>query len=317
MTRTIVASATREIIIGFDQPFCVIGERINPTGRKKLAAEMIEDNFDTVIKDALEQVAAGATMLDVNAGVTSVNPNETEPGLLVKTLEIVQGLVDVPLSIDSSVSAAIEAALKVAKGRPLVNSVTGEEEKLEAILPLCAKYNVPVVAISNDETGISMDPDVRFAVAKKIVERAMDYGIKPEDVVVDPLVMPIGALGDAGRQVFALLRRLREELKVNTTCGLSNISFGLPHRHGINAGFIPMVIGAGMTSAIMNPCRPQEMEAVRAANVLNGTDPNCTHWIKTYRDYKPAEAGAAQAPTPAASSAAPGRRGGRAARVSA
>jgi hypothetical protein len=193
MTRTIVASATREIIIGFDQPFCVIGERINPTGRKKLAAEMIVGNFDTVIKDALEQVAAGATMLDVNAGVTSVNPNETEPALLVQTLQIVQGLVDVPLSIDSSVTAAIEAALKVAKGRPLVNSVTGEEEKLEAILPLCKKYDVPVVAISNDETGISMDPDVRFAVAKKIVERAMDYGIKPHDIVVDPLVMPIGA----------------------------------------------------------------------------------------------------------------------------
>ena len=203
-------------------------------------------------------------MLDVNAGVTAVDPNATEPALLVQTLEIVQSLVDLPLSIDSSVTAAIEAALKVAKGRPLVNSVTGEEEKLEAILPLVKKYNVPVVAISNDETGISMDPDVRFAVAKKIVERAADYGIKAHDVVVDPLVMPIGALGDAGRQVFALLRRLREELKVNTTCGLSNISFGLPHRHGINAGFIPMVIGAGMTSAIMNPCRPQEMEAVRA-----------------------------------------------------
>jgi 5-methyltetrahydrofolate--homocysteine methyltransferase len=320
MTRTIVASATREIIIGFDQPFCVIGERINPTGRKKLAAEMIEGNFDTVIKDALEQVAAGATMLDVNAGVTSVNPNETEPGLLVQTLEIVQGLVDVPLSIDSSVTAAIEAALKVAKGRPLVNSVTGEEEKLEAILPLVKKYNVPVVAISNDETGISMDPDVRFAVAKKIVERAMDHGIKPEDIVVDPLVMPIGALGDAGRQVFALLHRLRNELKVNTTCGLSNISFGLPHRHGINAGFIPMVIGAGMTSAIMNPCRPQEMEAVRAANVLNGTDANCGNWIKTYRDYKPAEAGGtatASASATASVSASSGRRGGRAARAGA
>ncbi|MCP8893717.1 methyltetrahydrofolate cobalamin methyltransferase [Shinella daejeonensis] len=313
MTRTIVASATREIVIGFDQPFCVIGERINPTGRKKLAAEMIEGNFDTVRKDALEQVAAGATMLDINAGVTSVNPNETEPGLLVQTLEIVQGLVDIPLAIDSSVTAAIEAGLKVAKGRPLVNSVTGEEEKLEAILPLIKKYNVPVVAISNDESGISMDPDVRFAVAKKIVERAMDHGIKPEDVVVDPLVMPIGALGDAGRQVFALLRRLREELKVNTTCGLSNISFGLPHRHGINAGFIPMVIGAGMTSAIMNPCRPQEMEAVRAANVLSGTDANCTNWIMTYRDHKPAEAGgAATAAAPAA-----GRRGGRAARTGA
>ncbi|OCW57589.1 methyltetrahydrofolate cobalamin methyltransferase [Hoeflea olei] len=320
MTRTIVASATREVIIGFDQPFCVIGERINPTGRKKLAAEMIEGNFDTVKADALAQVAAGATMLDVNAGVTSVNPNETEPGLLVQTLEIVQDLVDVPLSIDSSVSAAIEAALKVAKGRPLVNSVTGELEKLEAILPLCKKYDVPVVAISNDETGISEDPDVRFEVAKKIVQHAADYGIKPHDIVVDPLVMPIGAMGTAGQQVFALLNRLRNELKVNTTCGLSNISFGLPHRHGINAGFIPMVIGAGMTSAIMNPCRPQEMEMVRAANVLKGNDPNCMTWIKTYKDYQPHAPGA-----PAPQSAAPSgdggaggrRRGGRAGRAGA
>ena len=155
MTRTIVASATREIIIGFDQPFCVIGERINPTGRKKLAAEMEAGNFETVIKDALAQAACGATMLDVNAGVTSVNPNETEPGLLMQMIEIVQGLVDLPLSIEFSVPAAIEAGLEVAKGRPLVNSVTGEEEKLEAILPLVKKYNVPVVAISNDETGIS------------------------------------------------------------------------------------------------------------------------------------------------------------------
>ncbi|MGE0845246.1 MAG: methyltetrahydrofolate cobalamin methyltransferase [Flavobacteriaceae bacterium] len=314
MTRTIVASARREAVIGFDQPFCVIGERINPTGRKKLAAEMVEGNFDTVKADALAQVAAGATMLDVNAGVTAVDPNATEPALLVQTLEIVQDLVDVPLSIDSSVSAAIEAALKVAKGRPLVNSVTGELEKLEAILPLCKKYDVPVVAISNDETGISEDPDVRFAVAKKIVEHAADYGIKPHDIVVDPLVMPIGAMGTAGQQVFALLRRLREELKVNTTCGLSNISFGLPHRHGINAGFIPMVIAAGMTSAIMNPCRPQEMEAVRAANVLNGTDPNCMNWIKAYKDHQPHAAGA---PAPAAPAAGTGgrRRGGREARL--
>lgn len=319
MTRTIVASATKEIVIGFDQPFCVIGERINPTGRKKLAAEMVEGNFDTVRKDALEQVAAGATMLDVNAGVTAVNPNETEPPLLVKTIEIVQELVNVPLSIDSSVSAAIEAGLKVAKGRPLINSVTGEEEKLEAILPLIKKYDVPVVAISNDETGISEDPDVRFAVAKKIVERAADFGIPAHDIVVDPLVMPIGAMGTAGKQVFALLRRLREELKVNTTCGLSNISFGLPHRHGINAGFIPMVIGAGMTSAIMNPCRPQEMEAVRAANVLNGTDKDCMNWIRTYKDYQPHAAGGAApaANTSPGGESRSGRRGGRAARAGA
>ncbi|TCD15055.1 methyltetrahydrofolate cobalamin methyltransferase [Oricola cellulosilytica] len=315
MTRTIVASGTREIIIGFDQPFCVIGERINPTGRKKLAAEMVEGNFDTVRNDALAQVAAGATMLDVNAGVTAVDPNATEPALLVQTLEIVQDLVDVPLSIDSSVTAAIEAALKVAKGRPLVNSVTGEEEKLEAILPLVKKYDVPVVAISNDETGISEDPDVRFAVAKKIVERAADFGIPAHDIVVDPLVMPIGAMGTAGKQVFALLRRLREELKVNTTCGLSNISFGLPHRHGINAGFIPMVIGAGMTSAIMNPCRPQEMEAVHAANVLNGTDPDCMNWIRTYKNHQPHVPGAAAAPAAVANNDAGGRRrGGREAR---
>lgn len=316
MARTVVASATKEIIIGFDQPFCVIGERINPTGRKKLAAEMQAGNFDTVKADALAQVAAGATMLDVNAGVTSVNPNETEPGLLVQTLEIVQSLVDIPLSIDSSVSAAIEAGLKVAKGRPLVNSVTGELEKLEAILPLVKKYDVPVVAISNDETGISEDPDVRFAVAKKIVEHAADYGIKAQDIVVDPLVMPIGAMGTAGLQVFTLVRRLRDELGVNTTCGLSNVSFGLPHRHGVNAAFIPMVIASGMTSAIMNPCRPQEMEMVRGANVLNGTDANCQNWIMTYRDHAPSAS--VSAPAIDATGAAPAagrRRGGRRARA--
>ena len=318
MARTIVASATKEIVIGFDQPFCVIGERINPTGRKKLAAEMQEGNFETVKSDALAQVAAGATMLDVNAGVTAVDPNATEPALLVKTLEIVQGLVDVPLSIDSSVTGAIEAGLQVAKGRPLVNSVTGEAEKLEAILPLIKKYDVPVVAISNDETGISEDPDVRFAVAKKIVEHAADYGIKAEDIVVDPLVMPIGAMGTAGQQVFRLVRRLRDELGVNTTCGLSNISFGLPHRHAINAAFIPMVIASGMTSAIMNPCRPQEMEMVHGANVLNSTDPNCQNWIMTYRDRSQGNNAAPAANDGAVAAAASGggrRRGGRRARA--
>ncbi len=320
MTHTLVASATKEVVIGFDQPFRVIGERINPTGRKRLAAEMVEGNFETVKKDALEQMGAGADILDVNAGVTAVDPNQTEPPLLVETLKIVQDLVDLPLSIDSSVTSAIKAGLEVANGRPLVNSVTGEEEKLEAILPLVKQYDVPVVAISNDETGISMDPDVRFAVAKKIVERAADHGIPAHDIVVDPLVMPIGALGDAGRQVFTLVRRLRDELGVNTTCGLSNISFGLPHRHGINAAFIPMVIASGMTSAIMNPCRPGEMEAVRGANVLNGADADCANWIRNYRDHvapqgaMPATLGGAQdvAIKPAGNGGR--RRGGRAAR---
>ena len=256
MTRTIVESKSKTAIIGFDQPFCVIGERINPTGRKKLAAELENGDFSTVEKDTLEQVKAGATMLDVNAGVvynSNPNPNETEPPLMVKMLSLVQELVDIPLCIDSSVPAALEAGLAVAEGRPLLNSVTGEEERLEAILPLVKKYNVPVVAISNDDTGISEDPNVRFAVAKKIVERASDFGIPAHDIVVDPLVMPIGAMGTAGLQVFELVRKLRNELGVNTTCGASNISFGLPNRHGINNAFLPMAIAAGMTSAIMNP----------------------------------------------------------------
>jgi 5-methyltetrahydrofolate--homocysteine methyltransferase len=284
MTRTVIASATKEAVIGFDQPFCVIGERINPTGRKKLAAEMMEGDFSTVEADAIAQVAAGATMLDVNAGVTSVNPNETEPPLLARTIELVQGLVDVPLCIDSSVPEALASGLEVCKGRPLLNSVTGEEDRLEIVLPLVKRYDVPVVAISNDETGISEDPDVRFEVARKIVNRAADFGIAPHDVVVDPLVMPIGAMATAGQQVFHLVRRLREELKVNTTCGASNVSFGLPNRHGINAAFLPMAIAAGMTSAIMNPLRPQEMEAVRAANVLMSTDRDCLNWITIYRE---------------------------------
>ena len=263
MTHTIVASATKEVIIGFDQPFCVIGERINPTGRKILNDELERDDFSRVESDAISQVAAGATVLDINSGAVfsgkmAADPryadnNFVEPMLMPKMIEIVQAVTDCPLCIDSSVPGALEAGLKVAKGRPLVNSVTGEEERLEKVLPLIKKYNVAVVAISNDDTGISEDPDVRFAVAKKIVQRAADFGIPAHDIVVDPLVMPIGAMATAGHQVFTLVRRLREELGVNTTCGASNISFGLPNRHGINNAFLPMAYAAGMTSAIMNP----------------------------------------------------------------
>ncbi|GAB4167922.1 MAG: methyltetrahydrofolate cobalamin methyltransferase [Thalassobaculales bacterium] len=289
MTRTVLQSASRSVVIGFDQPFCVIGERINPTGRRKLAAEMLAGDFSTVSADALAQVAAGAMVLDVNAGVTAVDPNLTEPPLLARTIELVQSLVEVPLSIDSSVPAALAAGLAVARGRPLVNSVTGEEDRLEAILPLVRKHNVPVVAISNDETGISNDPDVRFAVARKIVQRAADHGVKAADIVVDPLVMPIGALNDAGRQVFRLIRRLREELQVNTTCGASNISFGIPNRRAMNAHFLSMAAASGLTSAIMNPLHQEEMDAIRAANTLNGFDPDCMGWLRANRE--PAAAG--------------------------
>ena len=256
MVKTVVESKTKTAVLGFDQPFCVIGERINPTGRKKLAVELEAGDYSTVEKDALAQVMAGANILDINAGVvynSNPNPNETEPPLMTALINLVQGLTDVPLCIDSSVPEALEAGLQAAEGRPLLNSVTGEEERLEFVLPLVKKYNVPVVAISNDDTGISEDPEVRFAVAKKIVERAADFGIPAHDIVVDPLVMPIGAMATAGNQVFALVRKLREELGVNTTCGASNISFGLPNRHGINNAFLPMAMAAGMTSAIMNP----------------------------------------------------------------
>ena len=314
MTRTVLESKSKTVTIGFDEPFCVIGERINPTGRKRLAAELEAGDFSTVEKDALEQVACGAMVLDVNAGVvynSNPNPNETEPPLMRGMIELVQGLVDVPLCIDSSVPAALEAGLAAAEGRPLLNSVTGEEERMELVLPLVKKYNVPVVAISNDDTGISEDPEVRFAVAKRIVERAADHGIPAHDIVVDPLVMPVGAMASAGRQVFDLVRKLREELGVNTTCGASNISFGLPHRHGINAAFLPMAIGAGMTSAIMNPVRPVEMEAIRAANFLMNHDDNGYDWIKFSRVLDAVEAGESYPEASKAQMAAGGARGGR------
>ncbi len=280
MTDTVVSSATREVVIGFERPFCIIGERINPTGRKKLAAEMAAGDFSTVEADTLAQVAAGAHMLDVNAGI----PLADEPQILAATIKLVQSLTDVPLSIDSSIVAALEAGLAAYQGKPLVNSVTGEDERLEAVLPLIKKYGAAVVAISNDETGISEDPDVRFEVAKRIVERAADHGIKHSDIVVDPLVMPVGALGQAGRSVFHLIRRLREELKVNTTCGASNIAFGLPNRHGLNANFLAMAIGAGMTSAILNPLHAEETAAILGADVLMGHDRDCRRWLKAFRE---------------------------------
>ena len=280
MTITLVSSQNREVRIGFDQPFCVIGERINPTGRKILSEEMKNGDYSRVEADALAQVAAGAHMLDVNAGI----PLADEPAILAECIQLVQALTDVPLSIDSSIVAALESGLSVYQGKALVNSVTGEEERLESVLPLVKKFNAAVVAISNDETGISENPDVRFEVARKIVERAEDHGIPREDIIVDPLVMPIGALNDAGGQVMSIVRRLREELKVNSTCGASNISFGLPNRNGLNSAFLTMAISAGMTSAITNPLHREVMKAVLGADVMMGHDVNCLRWIKKYRE---------------------------------
>ena len=303
MTDTVISSATREVVIGFERPFVMIGERINPTGRKILAAEMGSGDFTRVEADAREQVAAGAHMLDVNAGI----PLADEPAILAKAVQLVQSVTDVPLSIDSSIVAALAAGLAVYKGKPLVNSVTGEEERLESVLPLVKKYGAAVVAISNDETGISEDPDVRFEVAKKIVHRAADHGIPVSDVVVDPLVMPIGAINKACVQVTHLLKRLRTELKVNTTCGASNISFGLPAREGVTSAFLISAIGAGMTSAIMNPLHTEIVRAIMGADIMMGHDPDCMRWIRRFRDAAPAQAPAGAAP---GEGAARGRREG-------
>ncbi len=305
MTETRLSSPTREVVIGFDRPFVLIGERINPTGRKLLAEEMRNGDFSRVERDAIAQVEAGAHMLDVNAGI----PLADEPAILAKTVQLVQSLVDVPLSIDSSIVEALEAGLAVYQGKPLVNSVTGEEERLERVLPLVRKYGAAVVAISNDDTGISEDPDVRFAVAKKIVERAADHGIPREDIVVDPLVMPIGAMASAGRQVFRIVRRLQDELKVNSTCGASNVSFGLPNREGINGPFLAMAMASGLTSAITNPLMPEVRTAIMAADVLNGNDQDAARWIRAHRE-PPAEGVQGRRVNRRALRAAAGRDGG-------
>ncbi len=283
MTETVVSSATRELVIGFDRPFVIIGERINPTGRKIMAEEMKNGDYSRVHHDALAQVEAGAHMLDVNAGI----PLADEPRILAEAVQLVQSLTDVPLSIDSSIIDALEAGLSVYQGKALVNSVTGEDESLERVLPLVKKHGAAVVAISNDETGISEDINVRYQVAKKIVERAADHGIPACDVVVDPLVMPIGAINTAGREVLKLIHRLRTELKVNTTCGASNISFGLPNRNGFNGAFIAMAIQAGMTSAITNPLHAEVVAASMGADVMLGKDPDCSRWIRRFRESAP------------------------------
>ena len=289
MTETVISSKTKEVIIGFDRPFVVIGERINPTGRELLAEEMKAGDYRRVQADALAQVAAGANILDVNAGI----PLADEPTILADCIRLIQSITDVPLSIDSSLVAALEAGLEAYQGKALLNSVTGEDERLDRVLPLVKKYGCAVVAISNDGSGISEDVNVRFDVAKKIVERASDYGIVATDIIVDPLVMPIGAINSAGTQVMQIVKRLREELKVNTTCGASNLSFGLPNRNGLNATFISMAISCGLTSAITNPLHTELMQAVRGANVIMGHDAECAKWIRAYRESN-ATAGSAR-----------------------
>ncbi len=276
---TIISSRSVTVIISPDRPFTIIGERINPTGRKLLAKEMAEGDLSRIERDALAQVAAGAHVLDVNAGIPLID----EPAVLAEAIRIVQSVTDVPISIDSSVVEALQRGLEAYEGKALVNSVTGEDERMEAVLPLVKKHGAAVIAISNDESGISEDPEVRFAVAKRIIERAQDHGIPREDVLIDPLVFPVGAIPTSGQQVFRLLRMIREDLGANTTCGASNVSFGLPNRPAINAHFVSMAIAHGLTSAITNPMEESIKEAILAADMLAGHDENCMAWIMANR----------------------------------
>ena len=276
---TIVRSPSRVVHIGPDRPFVIIGERINPTNRARLAAEMAAGDFARVRAEAIAQVQAGAQVLDVNAGI----PLADEPAILAEAIRVIQEAVDVPLCIDSSVVKALEAGLSAYQGKALVNSVTGESDRLDVVLPLVKKYGAAVIGVANDETGISEDPQVRFAVAQKIVARAESLGITREDVIIDPLAMPIGAVTTAGVSLFALVRRLREGLGVNTVCGASNISFGLPDRATLNGAFLAMAISAGMTCAITNPLEDSLRKLVLAADVMMAHDENCATWLAAQR----------------------------------
>src|SRR3954466_6029871 len=285
---TVLESRSKTVTIGHDQPFCVIGERINPTGRKAFSEELRSGDLSRVREDAITQVEAGADLLDVNAGIPPVDESE----LLEDMLRVVEEVADVPICIDSSVIEALEAGLSVYEGKALVNSVTGEDERLEEILPLVAKHGAAVVALANDETGIPEKPEQRLEIATKIVRGAGDYGIKPEDIVIDPLAMTVGAATDAVTITLETIRLIREHLGVKMSLGASNVSFGLPDRHALNAAFLPMAMEAGLTSAIMSTA-PVVVESVRAADLLLGHDEWGSRWIAAHRARKAKEAAAA------------------------
>ena len=275
---TVLRSRSSTVTIGADRPFCIIGERINPTGRKAFAEQLRGGDLSTVTVDATAQVQAGADMLDVNAGIPLVD----EPDLLKAMLRTVQDAVDAPICIDSSVISALEAGLSVYEGRALVNSVTAEDERLEEILPLVARYGAAVIGLANDETGIPETPQKRLECARVIVGAAGDYGIAAEDVIIDPLAMTVGADTEAVSTTLATISLIRDELGVNMCLGASNVSFGLPQRHVLNASFLPMAMAAGLTSAIMSTAEVC-VQAVRAADLLLGHDPWGTSWIAAHR----------------------------------
>ena len=282
---TILSSKTKTVVISPDKPFIIIGERINPTGRKKLAAELAAGDFSRVRADALAQVAAGAHVLDVNSGV----PGADEPAIMRQAVQTVMEVVDVPLCFDSSSIEALEAGLEVYSGKGLINSTTGEDETLERVLPMAKKYSAAVICLCNDERGPIQDPQARVDVAKKIIKRANDYGIPLADLVFDPLVMTVGADSNAGRVTLDTVRLLHEELAVNISAGASNVSFGLPDRPVLNAAFLSMLMARGLAAAITNPLESTAKTAILAADLFLGHDSHAGMWLKEFRKREQAK----------------------------
>jgi 5-methyltetrahydrofolate--homocysteine methyltransferase len=287
LQRTVVRSATTEVTIGADQPFCIIGERINPTGRPKFQEQLRAGNLTLVEADVHAQVAGGATMLDVNMGV----PLTDEAELLAQAIKLVQSLTDLPLCIDSSVVEALDAGLAVYEGKALVNSVTGERERLDAILPLVKQYGAAVIALPNEEEEIPEDPFKRLEITRKIIDIACgEYEIPLEDIVIDPLAMPVGADSTYAKKTMDAIALIREEFGVNMTLGAGNVSFGMPGRHALGSSFLPMAMTAGLTSAIMDARTPQMVEAVRAGDLMLGNDEWGAAWIAAHRAKQAATA---------------------------
>jgi 5-methyltetrahydrofolate--homocysteine methyltransferase len=277
---TVLRSATAEVVIGHGRRFCLIGERINPTGRRIFQEQLRAGDLSAIERDVKAQVEGGADVLDVNMGV----PLTDEADLLAKAVQMVQELTDKPLCIDSSVVEALEAGLSVYRGRALVNSITAEDERMEQVLPLIKKYDAAVIALPNDAEEIPMGAERRLELVEHIVEVATkEYGIAMADIVIDPLAMPIGADNGVALSAFETMRRVRDEYGLNMTCGASNVSFGMPDRHTLGAAFLPMAMTSGLTSAIMDARTPQIVDAVKAADLLLGHDEWGGNWISSHR----------------------------------
>ena len=283
---TVLSSPNKTVTIGHDQPFCIIGERINPTGRKKFQLELREGNLSAIEKDVTDQIAGGANVLDVNMGV----PLTDEPALLSKAITLIQTLTDTPICIDSSIIEALQAGLEAYQGKALVNSVTGEDERMELILPLIKKHGAAIIALPNDETGIPATAAERMVITEKIVRTVEKHGIPLDDLIIDPLAMTVGADPEAVKITLETIYLIREKWGLNMTLGASNISFGLPYRHALNAAFLPAAMSHGLTCAVMDARTPLIVESVRAADLLLGLDPWGSNWITRFRTMEAAKA---------------------------